>query len=198
MLTASDVLFVARDFHSCAKTRDIVWNHQKYLELCPAAWSLEFVAMGLLQSLPKTKRGYQLVLFITDQLSKIFCSVPLWTTTATVVAKTVLEYWVFAYGAPAYALTDSGRQFVAEFFDAVCAMLEAKHYVTTAFRPRLMSRPSGLIGLSFNASAITSRRTREIGISIFSPSRMLTTSESTLQRKRLSSTLSSKGTRPAW
>lgn len=43
---------------------------------------------------------------------------------------------MYAYGAPAYVLTNNGTQLVAKFFDAFCAMLGAKRYLETAVHPQ--------------------------------------------------------------
>ena len=84
-------------------------------------------------ALPKTAHGNQHVLVITDRFSKLTRSIPLRTTTASVVANAFLDNWVYVYGAPRYVLTDNGPQFAAKFFDAVCALLGVQHYLTTAY-----------------------------------------------------------------
>ena len=73
---------------------------------------------------------------ITDRFSKLTCSILLQTTTASVVANTFLDNWVYVYGAPRYVLTDNGPQFAAKCFDAVCALLGVRHYLTMAYHPQ--------------------------------------------------------------
>ena len=63
-------------------------------------------------------------------------SIPLRTTTASVVANAFLDKWVYVYGARRYVLTDNGPQFAAKFFDAVCALLGVWNYLTTAYHPQ--------------------------------------------------------------
>ena len=92
--------------------------------------------MDLPGPLPKTAHGNQHVLVITDRFTKLTHSIPLRTTTASVVANAFLDNWVYVYGAPRYVLTDNGPQFAAKFFDAVCALLTVRHYRTTAYHPQ--------------------------------------------------------------
>ena len=133
---ASDAFSTVRNCTSCAATRGTLVKNQKDLKLFPAAGPLEFVAMDLLGPLPKTAHGNQHVLVITDRFSKLTRSIPLRTTTASVVANAFLDNWVYVYGAPRYVLTDNGPQFAAKFFDAVCALLGVRHYLTTAYHPQ--------------------------------------------------------------
>lgn len=95
----SDVLLVAQNCHSCATTRGTIRKHHKYLKLIPAAGPLEFVAMDTLGPLLRTERGHQFVLIVTYWCSKLVCSEPLRATTATVVANTFLDHWLYAYSA---------------------------------------------------------------------------------------------------
>ena len=90
---------------------------------------------GLLGPQPKTAHGNQHVLVITDRFSKLTRSISLRTTTFSVVANGVLNNWVYVYRALRNVLTDNGPQFAAKFFDAVCALWEVRHYLTTAYHP---------------------------------------------------------------
>ncbi|CDF38306.1 unnamed protein product [Chondrus crispus] len=133
---ASDAFATVRNCTSWAATRGTLFKNQKDLRLFPAAGPMEFVAMDLLGPLPKTAHGNQHVLVITDRFSKLTHSIPLRTTTASVVASAFLDNWVYVYGAPRYMLTDNGPQFAAKFFDAVCALLGVRPYLTTAYHPQ--------------------------------------------------------------
>ena len=120
---ANDAFSTVRNCASCAATRGTLVRHQKNLKLFPAARPLDFVAMDLLGPPPKTAHGNRHVLFMTDRFTKLTRSIPLRTTTASVVANAFLDNWVYVYGAPRYVLTNNGPQFAAKFFDAVCALL---------------------------------------------------------------------------
>ena len=87
--------------------------------------------MDLLGPLPKTAHGNRHVLVMTDRFTKLIRSIPLRTTTASVVANAFLDNFVYVYGAPLHVLTDNGTQFATKFFDAMCALLGVRHYQTT-------------------------------------------------------------------
>ena len=133
---ASDAFSTVRNYTSCAATRGTLVKNQKDVRLFPASRPLKFVVMDLLGPLPKTAHGNEHVLVITDRLSKLTRSIPLRTTTASVVENAFLYNWVYIYGAPRYVLTGNGPQFAAKFFDAVCALLGVQHYLTTAYHPQ--------------------------------------------------------------
>ena len=92
---ASDAFSTRRNCTSSAATRGTLVRNQKDLKLFPAARPLEFVAMDLLGPLLKTAHGNQTALVITDRFSKLRRSIPLRTTTASVVANGVLDNWVY-------------------------------------------------------------------------------------------------------
>lgn len=113
-----------------------VQKHQKHRKLIPAAASLAFVAMNLFRPPPKTKRGNQFLLVTTGRLCKSVRSVPLQTTTDTVVASAFLDHLMYTYSGSAYVLTAHGRQIVAKVCDAASAMLGARQYLTAAPHPQ--------------------------------------------------------------
>lgn len=133
---ASDVFSTVRNCRDCIRLRGTHFKHQKLMKLFFANGPLEFVAMDLFGPLKKTARGNTSILFITDRFTKMTRCIPLRNTTAATVAAAFLEYWVYAYGAAQYILTDNGKQFVAKFFDSVCGILGSKQYFTSAYHPR--------------------------------------------------------------
>ena len=88
---ASDAFSTGRNCTPCAATRGTLVKNQKDLKLFPAAGPLEFVAMELLGPLPKTVHGNQHVLAITDRFTELTRSIPLRTTTTSVVANAFLD-----------------------------------------------------------------------------------------------------------
>lgn len=100
----------------------------------PAA-PLEVVATDLLSPLMKTVRGNTFIPVITDRLTRMTRCIPLWKTTAAAVTAVFLEYWVYAYCALHFTLTDNGKQSVAKSFDAVCQILGFKHYLAGVYNP---------------------------------------------------------------
>lgn len=62
----NDLYQVLQDIKSCASIRGTSYSHQKHPRLFPANGSPKLITMHLLGPLPKTKRGHQIVLVITD------------------------------------------------------------------------------------------------------------------------------------
>jgi hypothetical protein len=82
----------------CAKNRVTERKRTSFLKLIPASGALEFVAMDILGSLPKTEHGNRFLLVISDRFSKLTRTDPLRTITALGVAKDFCDAWVFSYG----------------------------------------------------------------------------------------------------
>lgn len=110
------------------------------MKLRSSARLFDVVASNLFVSLPETERGHRIVSGVNDQLFRIAGSVPLGTTTGSDVAIAIMDDFLYSCSAPAYVLTDIGRQFVYKFFGAVCTALGAKNYFTTAYCPQTNKR----------------------------------------------------------
>ncbi|CAN8075930.1 unnamed protein product [Agarophyton chilense] len=140
---ADDVYTFVGQCQSCVRTRGGIRKHRKNLKLFPAAGPLEFVAIDLLGPLPKTKKGYQHILEITNRCSRLSRAIPLKDTKSTTLAIEFLNNWVYPYCAPLYLLTDNGSNLASKFFEAVCKVLNIKHYLTTAYHPQTNGQVEG-------------------------------------------------------
>ena len=88
---ANDAFGIVRNCASCAATQGTLVRYQKDLKLFPAAGPLDFVAMDLLGPLTKMGHGNRPVLVMNDRFTKLTGSIPLPTTTASVVANAFLD-----------------------------------------------------------------------------------------------------------
>lgn len=111
-------------------------NHPSYFKLLPAAGPLEFVAMDLLGSLPKSEDGNFHVLVITDRFYKLCRNIPLGNIKASTVSQAFLTHLLYPYGLPLYLLTANAPQFASKFFAVVCQLLGVKTRSTTAYHPQ--------------------------------------------------------------
>lgn len=132
----SDIQKMCKDCHTCAKERTRLRSHQSPMKLFPATEPLEFVAIDILGPLPRSTKGHQYILVITDRFTKLTRVTPLHSITAIAVAKAFIDDWVFSYGAPARLLSDNGSQFTAKLFQSACAQLGIKNVFTTAYHPQ--------------------------------------------------------------
>jgi Integrase core domain len=106
------------------------------MTLFPAQEPLDYVAIDILGPLPRTRKGNQYLLVIADRFSKLVRTVPLPRITATIVAWTFMEQWVYLYGPPRLLLSDNGRQFTSAFFKTCCQAMGVQHIFTSAYHPQ--------------------------------------------------------------
>lgn len=71
-----------------------------------------------------------------NRFSKVIRAIAVRKTTAVTVASALIEVWVASYGPPDRLLHDQGRQFMSEFFKAVCRALGSDNKDTTPWHPQ--------------------------------------------------------------
>lgn len=133
---AADIIQTVRTCQHCAKNRIRLIKRSNPMKLFPATEPLESVAMDLLGPLPKTKKGNQYILVITDRFTKLTQIVPLRTITAEAVAAAFVIHWVFKYGTPKQTLTDNGSQFASKFMQETCQVLGVSNTFTSTYHPQ--------------------------------------------------------------
>lgn len=96
-------------------------------------WQL--VAIDLVGPMPKSPRGNQWILVLTDHFSRWQDALAIPDATATTVA-TILDERVFAYlGLPEIIHTDQGTQFESELLATLCKIWGVEKTRTTAYHP---------------------------------------------------------------
>ena len=133
---AADVFATVQHCPSCARERIKQRKRQHPLILFPAEGPLEDVAVDLVGPFPATKKGYKMILVISDRFSKLTQVVPLRNTEAYDCALAFVEHWVYKYGSPLRVVSDNGPQFVARFFQAVCRILGVQTTSSTSYHPQ--------------------------------------------------------------
>lgn len=93
---------------------------------------LELVTMEIVRPLPKTTNCHQLVIIITDRLSKLIGVVPTPKTDMKHIKNIFYDNWNVPYRIPTYLLTDNETQFVSKDFENICHSLGLKHITTIA------------------------------------------------------------------
>lgn len=130
---------MANDVYAAvAKCKICVGNENKHhrrcrMRQCSAIDPLEFVAMDVLEPLPKTTEGNQHVLLVTDLYYKFTRAMPTSGTTSAHLANLFVNRWVDPFGIPAYLLTDNKPQFEIKFFSSLRGYLGLKHLINTAY-----------------------------------------------------------------
>ena len=62
--------------------------------------------------------------------------IPLRRIDAYTVAVAFVEAWIFKYGPPKTLISDTGKQFAAKFFQAVCSLLGLSNIFTSTYPPQ--------------------------------------------------------------
>lgn len=79
--------------------------------------------MNLVSLLLKTAHENSYALVMIDHFTKFSRSIPLLTSTPSVVTNASLDHWVYENSALRHALPDNGLQFVVKLFDAISTFL---------------------------------------------------------------------------
>lgn len=102
----------------------------------PPRRCLEEISMDVVGPVPSSSRGTKYILCIQDRLSRFLVFAPMKNQNADTTARTFISTWICQFGAPKRIITDQGRNFISETFQALCKFLGTKHSPTTAYRPQ--------------------------------------------------------------
>ena len=133
---SADAAATVRECTQCAKNRLRLIRQVNPMRLFPPTKPLECVAIDILGPLPTSKAGHKFLLVMTDRFSKLTQVTPLKRIKTLDVAIAFVNDWVFKYGAPDSLVSDNGSQFVADFFQRVCALLRVTNLFTTTYHPQ--------------------------------------------------------------
>ena len=94
------------------------------------------VAIDLVGPMPKTRRGNQWIVVLTDHFTCWQDVLPLPDGTAPTVA-TTLDERVFCYfGLPEQIHSEIGRQFQSQLMSELCALWQVQQFHTTSYHPQ--------------------------------------------------------------
>ena len=133
---ATDIYKTIRNCTTCAKNRAKLRKRTHPLRIFSAARPLEFLAIDILGTLKKTKKGHRILLVMSDRFSKLTEVMPLRRIDAYTVAVAIVESWVFKYGPPKTLISDNGKQFTATFFQAFCSLLGISKIFISMYHPQ--------------------------------------------------------------
>lgn len=104
-----------RHFQGCLRIR-IKFKRQGQLQTFQLSSPLEYIAIDIFGSFPRTTPGSQFVIIITDRHSELTSAIPTPIISSTYVAHIFFNNRVISYGIPDIILLDNGQQFVKKFF----------------------------------------------------------------------------------
>ena len=133
---AADIYQSVRTCNACAKNRVKLRKRTHPLRLFPAQRPLESLSIDILGPLTKTKKGHRFLLVITDRFTKLTQVIPVRRIDAYTVAVAFVEACIFKYGPPKTLTSDNGKQFAANFLQAVCSLLGLSNIFTSTYHPQ--------------------------------------------------------------
>ena len=95
----------------------------------------EVIAMDITGPHPRSSRGNEYIVTITDIFSKWCEAYPVRVHTAQVVAKILIDNFISRFGAPKRLLTDQGSEFESHLFQELCRRMEIEKIRTTPYKP---------------------------------------------------------------
>ena len=104
------------------------------MRLFPPMKLLECEVIDILGPLPTSKAGSNFLLVMAYRFYKLTHVTQLKCIKTLKVAFAFVNDWVFKYGAPDSVVFDNGSQFVAHFFQRICALL--LNLFTTTYHPQ--------------------------------------------------------------
>ena len=100
-----------------------------------AKWGVDIVG-----PVPRSKSGFQYMVFATDYFSGWVCGRQLRYQTAGAVAKFVYEEVITKHGCPKEMVSDQGSQFMGEVFMILLKTMSIKHRRSAAYNPQANGR----------------------------------------------------------
>jgi len=131
-----DVQTFTRNCRACG--RNTVWRTRKQGLLHPLpvperVWSE--ISMDFITGLPKTPRGHENILVITDRLSKGTVFIPTQGRTGEELARAFITHYMAHHSLPRAIVSDRGEEFVKGIWSWICKLLNIKQRLSTAYHP---------------------------------------------------------------
>ena len=106
----------------------------------------ENVYMDIVGPLPESSSGNKYILNFVDSLTKWSESIPLVKTDSVIVAKALYENIVCRHGTPQNLITDSAKNFMADFLTELCKLLNVKKIHIAPYHPSALGTVEGYNG----------------------------------------------------
>ena len=95
----------------------------------------ERIAMDIVGPLPKTRRGNEYILVVSDYATRFPEAIPLCRFTATAVAEQLVDLFA-KFGIPKEILTDQGTNFTSQLLKELYSLLGVQAIRTTPYHPQ--------------------------------------------------------------
>lgn len=131
---------VKRYINSCVKcAQKKTAHHHREIpisSLPTPSHPFECLGMDILGPLPRTIKGNQYILVITDYLTKWPIALAMKNQRASTIATLLVEQVFCQYGYPATILSDRGKNFLSHLMSSVLQLLKIRHLKTSSYHPQ--------------------------------------------------------------
>jgi len=131
----SDVATQLKCCTECAQYHRGKAPHQTPLQPFTAGEPFEIIAIDITGKHPKSAKGNEYILTMTDLFSKWAEAYPIRNHTAQVVAKVLIEQLFSRFGMVKRILTDQGTEFESDLFKELCSRMEIDKIRTSPYKP---------------------------------------------------------------
>ena len=120
---------------TCAECKPPRKTPKAPLRPIPSSYPFQRLHVDIIGPLPRTKRGNRYILTVQCSFTKWVEAYAVPNQRAKTCAKTLMDNWVYRYGAPDSIHSDQGRNFESRLFGELCQMLENRKTRTTPYQP---------------------------------------------------------------
>ena len=131
----SDVATQLKRCTECAQYHRGKAPHQTPLRPFNAGEPFETIAIDITGKHPKSSKGNEYIVTVTDLFSKWSEAYPVRNHTAEIVAKVLMEQLFPRFGMPKRILTDQGAEFESILFKELCCRMEIDKVRTSPYKP---------------------------------------------------------------
>ena len=104
--------------------------------ITPPLGIMEKVSMDFVGKIPKSSKGNQYIIVLTDLLSKFVIAKAVSDCTSTTAVKFLVEEVMLKFGIPKEIVTDNGTHFTSSLFDSLTQMMGCCHIKITPYHPQ--------------------------------------------------------------
>ena len=131
----ADVALELKQCTECVRYHRGRAPRQTPLQPFGAGEPFEIIAVDITGKHPKSARGNEYIVTVTDVFSKWSEAIPVRTHSAPVVAKILVDNVFSRYGMPRRLLTDQGAEFESQLFQELCRRMGIEKIRTTPYQP---------------------------------------------------------------
>ena len=131
-----DITDFVKSCERCQFAKKNSHPHSTPLNPLPVVKVFERMHIDILGPLTKTVDGHEYILVCVDSFSRWVEAFPLFTQSATEIARVLHDEIFCRYGACLSLVTDRGRNFLSKLINAICEVYKVSRHKTASYNPQ--------------------------------------------------------------